>query len=323
MDVNDGSVKCLYSSPSYDPNPFTWGISNKEWAALTDHKERPMMNRAISGAYPPASTFKIITATSVLENKVVNTGTTVRCPGYFELGDRRFRCWQRAGHGSENVLKALRDSCDVYFYQTATWLGIDRLIKTAAKYGVGEKTGIDLIGEISGIIAGPQWKKERIKENWYGGDTVNYSIGQGYVLMTPIQLLRAYAAIANGGKLPRPRINSKTPPEFEKLDVSPEIIKIMQEGLLEVASTGTGRRASSFGVQIAGKTGTAQNAHGEDHAWFAGYAPIDKPRYAVVVIAEAGKGGGAVAGPIVGKMLNFLINGNKYVEPVPVKPKTE
>lgn len=323
MDVNDGSVKCLYSSPSYDPDPFTWGISNKEWAALNDHKERPMMNRAISGAYPPASTFKIVTASSVLENKVATTSTTVRCPGYFELGDRRFRCWQRSGHGTENVMKALRDSCDVYFYQTATWLGIDRLIRTAAKYGVGEKSGIDLIGEISGTIAGPEWKKERVKENWYGGDTVNYSIGQGYVLMTPIQLLRAYAAIANGGRLPKPRINSKAVPEYRKLEVSPEIIKIMQEGLLEVTSTGTGRRASSFGIQIAGKTGTAQNAHGEDHAWFAGYAPANAPRYAVVVIAEAGKGGGAVAGPIVGKMLNFLINGNKYVEPVPVKPKTE
>ena len=323
MDVNDGSVKCLYSSPSYDPNPFTWGISNKEWAALTDHKERPMMNRAISGAYPPASTFKIVTASSVLENKVATTSTTVRCPGYFELGDRRFRCWQRSGHGTENVLKALRDSCDVYFYQTATWLGIDRLIKTAAIYGVGEKTGIDLIGEISGTLAGPGWKKERVKEHWYGGDTVNYSIGQGYVLMTPIQLLRAYAAIANGGRLPKPRINSKAVPEYKKLEVSTQTIKIMQEGLREVTSSGTGRRASSFGVQVAGKTGTAQNAHGEDHAWFAGYAPADAPRYAVVVIAEAGKGGGAVAGPIVGKMLNFLINGNKFVEPVAVNPKTE
>ncbi len=323
MDVNDGSVKCLYSSPSYDPNPFTWGISNREWAALTDHKERPMMNRVISGAYPPASTFKIVTASSVLENKVATTSTTVRCPGYFELGGRRFRCWQRSGHGTENVLKALRDSCDVYFYQTATWLGIDRLVRTAEKYGVGERTGIDLIGEISGTIAGADWKKEKIRENWYGGDTVNYSIGQGYVLMTPIQLLRAYAAIANGGRLLKPRINSKAEPEYSKLEISPQIIKIMQEGLREVTSTGTGRRASSFGVQVAGKTGTAQNAHGEDHAWFAGYAPANAPRYAVVVIAEAGKGGGAVAGPIVGKMLNFLINGDKYTEPVPVKPKGE
>ena len=323
MDVNDGSVKCLYSSPSYDPNPFTWGISNREWAALTDHKERPMMNRAISGGYPPASTFKIVTASAVLESKVVNTSTTVRCPGYFELGDRRFRCWLRTGHGTENVLRALRDSCDVYFYQTATWLGIDRLIRTASKFGVGQKTDIDLIGEISGTLAGPEWKKEKIKENWYGGDTVNYSIGQGYVLMTPVQLLRSYAAVANGGRLLKPRVSSKAAMEYEPLNISQATIRIIQDGLQEVTSSGTGRRASSFGVQVAGKTGTAQNPHGDDHAWFAGYAPAGSPRYAVVVIVEAGKGGGAVAGPIVGKMLNYLINGVKYTEPVPVKPKTE
>jgi len=321
MDVRDGSVKCLYSSPSYDPNSLTWGISAKDWAALTDRIERPMMNRAISGAYPPASTFKLITATSVLENKVVTTSTIVRCPGYFELGDRRFRCWKRSGHGAENVMTALRDSCDVYFYQTSTWLGIDKLIKTAAKYGVGEKTGIDLIGEIPGTIAGPEWKEKNIKEHWYGGDTVNYSIGQGYVLMTPLQVVRAYAAIANGGRLLKPKLDAGAPTEYRELGVSKEIIGIMRSGLREVASSGTGRRASTFGVQVAGKTGTAQNAHGEDHAWFVGYAPVDNPRYAVVAIAEAGKAGSAVTGPMVGKLLNYLINGSKYIEPNQAEPK--
>lgn len=315
MDVKNGGVKCLYSSPSYDPNPLTWGISNKEWKALSDRTERPMMNRAISGAYPPASTFKIITGSAGLAYNVINTKTIVRCPGYFEIGDRKFRCWQRSGHGPENIATALRDSCDVYFYQTGAWLGIDRLIAMAAKYGVGEKTGIDIPAEISGTIAGPSWKKKRLKENWYGGDTVNYSIGQGYVLMTPLQVLRAYAAIANGGKLLRPRLVSTTEPEFREIGVSPQVINIMQNGLREVAKSGTGRRASAFGVQVAGKTGTAQNAHGDDHAWFVGYAPADDPKYAVVAIAEAGKGGAAVAGPIVGKMLNFLINGNRYAEP--------
>ncbi len=323
MDVTDGSIKCLYSSPSYDPNSLTWGISNKDWAALTDQKERPMMNRAISGGYPPASTFKLITATSILENRVVTTRTVVRCPGYFELGDRRFRCWKRAGHGGENVTTALRDSCDVYFYQTSTWLGIDRLIATAAKYGVGEKTGIDLIGEIQGTIAGPDWKKKTIKEHWYGGDTVNYSIGQGYVLMTPVQLVKAYAAIANGGKLMKPKLDSEAKTEYRELGVSKEIIKIMRAGLREVASSGTGKRASTFGVQVSGKTGTAQNTQGEDHAWFVGYAPADNPRYAVVAIAEAGKAGSAVTGPMVGKLLNYLVNGSKYLESKPVELKKD
>ncbi|WP_455597051.1 penicillin-binding protein 2 [Cloacibacillus porcorum] len=319
MDINDGGIRCLYSSPSYDPNPLTWGITNSEWAALTDHNERPMMNRAISGAYPPASTFKIVTGSAILESKVANKNTTVNCPGYFELGNRRFRCWKHSGHGRENIINALRDSCDVYFYQLSNQMGIDRLIKTAAKFGVGQKTGIDLTGEVSGTLAGPDWKKKRIKENWYGGDTVNYSIGQGYVLMTPLQVLRAYAALANGGKLLKPRLNTASAVESVPLDISPEVLKLIQSGVQEVTRSGTGRRASSFGVKVAGKTGTAQNSHGDDHAWFVGYAPADNPKYAVVAIAEAGKGGAAVTGPIVGKMLNFLINGKKYTEPKPAE----
>lgn len=314
MDINDGSIVCLYSSPSYDTNPLTWGISSKEWRELTDQKERPMMNRAISGAYPPASTFKIVTASAVLDGKAATTKTVVRCPGYYEIGGRRFRCWQRHGHGNENVITALRDSCDVYFYTTATWLGINKLIDMAHRFGVGTKTGIDLTGEISGTIAGPTWKKRRIKENWYGGDTVNYSIGQGYLLMTPLQIVRAYAAIANGGKLYVPKLYADKKPEYKLLDISPAIMNILRKGLLEVTGSGTGRRASQYGVQVAGKTGTAQNPHGEDHAWFAGYAPAKNPKYAVAAIAEAGKGGSVVAGPMVGKMLNLLVNGTRYAE---------
>ena len=319
MDVNDGSIKCIYSSPSYDPNSLTWGISSKEWAALADRIERPMMNRAISGSYPPASTFKVVTASAALEAKTINTRTNVHCPGYFTLGTGRFRCWKRTGHGSENVNNAIRDSCDVFFYQTATWLGIDKLILTAEKYGVGQKTGIDLISEVDGTIAGPKWKRERIKEAWYGGDTVNYSIGQGYLLMTPLQLARTYAAIANNGKLVKPRLNIESKVKYKKVNISDTTIKLMQEALLSVTNRGTGRRANMFGVKLAGKTGTAQNSHGEDHAWFVGYGPEKDPKYVVVAIAEAGRAGSEVTAPIVGKMLNYLVNGKKYVEPKKVE----
>lgn len=308
MDVETGAVRCLYSSPSYDSNLLTWGISASDWSRLTDNRERPMMNRAISSAYPPASTFKVITATAALESGTVSRGTIFRCPGYYELGNRRFRCWKHSGHGNENVVTALRDSCDVYFYEAAAKMGIDNLIKSAAKYGVGSKTGIDITSEAGGTIAGREWKEKRIHEHWYGGDTVNYSIGQGYVLMTPLQVVRAYAAIANGGKLLKPRINSAAPVEYTRLDVSQNVLQLLRQGLLEVTRSGTGKRASSFGVSVAGKTGTAQNSQGDDHAWFVGYAPVDKPKYAAVVIAEAGKGGSSVGGPIVGQMLNFLIN---------------
>ena len=321
MNVNDGSVRCLYSSPSFDPNPLTWGITHKEWAALTDHRERPMMNRAISGAYPPASTFKIITGSALLESGVANRNTTVYCPGYFELGGKRFRCWKHSGHGRENIIAALRDSCDVFFYELSNEMGISRLIRTASKFGIGKRTGVDIAGEASGTLAGPEWKKRRIKENWYGGDTVNYSIGQGYVLMTPLQVVRAYAAIANGGKLLKPRLNTEAPVESIPLDIRPDVLKLIRRGVEEVTRSGTGRRAANYGIKIAGKTGTAQNSQGEDHAWFVGYAPVDKPQYAVVAIAEAGKGGSSVAGPIVGKMLNFLINGKKYAEEKPQEKK--
>ena len=321
MDVHDGSIRCLYSSPSYDPNPLTWGISNKEWAALTDHVERPMMNRAISGAYPPASTFKVITGTAILENKIANRNTKINCPGWFELGNRRFRCWKRSGHGKENVTDALRDSCDVYFYELASKMGVRKLMETEEKFGVGRKTGIDLSGEASGTLPGPEWKKRRIKESWYGGDTVNNSIGQGYVLMTPLQVVRVYAALANGGKLLKPRLNTAALADSEPLGVDPAVLRIIRQGVEEVTKSGTGRIASSFGVRVAGKTGTAQNSQGDDHAWFAGYAPVDNPRYAVVAIAEAGKAGSSLTGPIVGKMLNFLINGEKYAEPPKPEPK--
>lgn len=321
MDVNDGSIRCLYSSPSYDPNPLTWGISNKEWAALTDHVERPMMNRAISGAYPPASTFKVITGSALLEHKTANRNTQVNCPGWYELGNRRFRCWKRSGHGRENITGALRDSCDVYFYELAYKMGIRDLMETEEKFGVGKKTGIDLSGEAAGTLPGPEWKKRRIKENWYGGDTVNNSIGQGYVLMTPLQVARVYAALANGGKLLKPRLNSAAAPESEPLGIDQSVLRVIRQGVEEVTRSGTGRRAGTFGVSVAGKTGTAQNSQGDDHAWFAGYAPIENPRYAVVAIAEAGKAGSSLTGPMVGKMLNFLINGEKYAEPQKTEQK--
>ncbi len=322
MDVRDGSIRCLYSSPSYDPNPLTWGISNKEWAVLTDHAERPMMNRAISGAYPPASTFKVVTGSAILESKTAGRNTQVYCPGYFELGTRRFRCWNRSGHGNENITRALRDSCDVYFYEMAYKMGIKRLMETSEKFGVGRKTGVDLSGEAAGTLPGPEWKRRRIKENWYGGDTVNNSIGQGYVLMTPLQVLRIYAAIANGGKLLKPRLNAVAAVEEQPLGISPEVLSVIRQGVEEVTRSGTGRRAGGYGVSVAGKTGTAQNSQGDDHAWFVGYAPIDNPRYAAVAIAEAGKTGSALTGPMVGKMLNFLINGEKYTEPQKTEPQS-
>ncbi len=312
MDVTDGSILVLYSSPSYDPNSLTWGITQKDWLAMSDHIERPMMNRAISGAYPPASTFKAIMGSALLEKNVADTYSQIYCRGYYELGGTKFKCWKHSGHGTENIFRALSDSCDVYFYTLAHRAGINVLTNVASQFGVGEKTGIDLTSESSGTLPTPKWKKRILKESWYGGDTVNFSIGQGYVLMTPLQVLRAYAAIANGGNLVTPYIKQGEKKPLKSLGISQITLETIKKGLYAVTHGGTGTRANAFGVDVSGKTGTAQNSHGADHAWFVGFAPSDQPKYAVVVIAEAGEHGSSVSGPIVGKVLSYLITGQKH-----------
>jgi penicillin-binding protein 2 len=309
MDVNDGAVKAFMSSPTYDPNPLTWGISSKEWSALLNDPKKPMMNRVIGGTYPPGSTFKVVTAAGLLMERVVNTSSRVVCYGSFQIGNppRTFRCWKRAGHGSENIVSALRDSCDIYFYQNSVKLGIDKLIEWGHDFGVGERTGIDIPGEVRGNAAGREWKRNRFGESWYQGDTVNYAIGQGYLLMTPIQLARIYAALANGGKLVVPRLNSLKKTESRGIKLSKANMDIIKRGVREVVSSGTGRVAGSFGVDMAGKTGTAQNSQGDDHAWFVGYAPISNPKYVAVALIEGGGAGSSVAGPVVAQMLAYLL----------------
>ena len=206
------------------------------------------------------------------------------------------------------MLSALQYSCDVYFYQTGLKLGIDLLMKWCREFRLGEPTGIDLPGEASGTIAGPEWKKRRFRENWYPGDTINYSIGQGYLLLTPLQIARVYAAIANGGRLVHPFLCDRAYREPIGLPVGRDKLATVQKGLEYVVRKGTGARAGQFGVTIAGKTGTAQNAHGDDHALFAGYAPADAPRFVAVAVVEAGKHGSSVASPIVGEILAHILS---------------
>ena len=309
LDVNDGAVKVFVSSPSYDPNPLTWGISTREWSALMNDPDRPMMNRVTGGAYPPGSVFKIVPAAGILMERVASAGDTVRCPGWFRIGDpeRTFRCWQRSGHGTRNLIGALRDSCDVYFYEKSINLGIDRMIEWGRDFGVGARTGIDIPGEISGNIAGRDWKRTRIGEPWYHGDTVNYSIGQGYLLMTPIQMARIYAPIANGGRLVVPYLNADKKTEGPEIKLSRANLDIIKRGVEEVVTGGTGRMLLQFGIEMAGKTGTAETASGESHALFVGYAPLRNPKYVGAAIIEGGGAGSAVAGPVVTQMLAYLL----------------
>ena len=308
MDVKTGAVLVMASSPAYDNNPLAWGVSAREWREITEDRDKPMLDRSIAGVYPPASTFKALVALAALEEGVVTPNTTFSCSGALKLPSRTFRCWRRSGHGSVNLTGALQHSCDVYFYQVGMKLGIDRLLKWVKKFGLGSPTGIDLPGEAGGNIAGPEWKKARVKENWYQGDTINYSIGQGFLLLTPIQIARVYAAIANGGYLVTPYIASGKGKEAVGIGILPDKLALVQKGLDYVVSRGTGARAGLFGIAVAGKTGTAQNSHGLDHAVFAGYAPADNPQYVAVAMVEAGEHGSSVASPIVGEVLAHILS---------------
>jgi penicillin-binding protein 2 len=308
MDVKTGAVLVLASSPTYDNNPLAWGVSTKEWQEITEDADKPMLDRSIAGVYPPASTFKALVALAALEENVVTPSTTFFCSGSLKLPSRTFRCWRRSGHGNVSLLGALQNSCDVYFYQVGMKLGIDRLLKWVKKFGLGSPTGIDLPGEAAGNAAGPEWKKERFKENWYQGDTINYSIGQGFLLLTPLQIARLYAAIANGGHLVTPHIASMNFQPPVDMEILPDKLAVVQKGLDYVVSRGTGARAGRFGVTVAGKTGTAQNSHGLDHAVFAGYAPADNPQYVAVAMVEAGEHGSSVASPIVGEILAHILS---------------
>jgi penicillin-binding protein 2 len=308
MDVKTGAVLVLASSPTYDNNPLAWGVSSREWQEITEDKDKPMLDRSIAGVYPPASTFKALVALAALEENVVTPATTFFCSGSLKLPSRTFRCWRRSGHGNVNLIGALQNSCDVYFYQVGMKLGIDRLLKWAEKFGLGAPTGIDLPGEAAGNAAGPEWKKNRFKENWYQGDTVNYSIGQGFLLLTPLQIARFYAAIANGGHLVTPHVVSMNFRPPIDMEILPDKLAVVQKGLDYVVSRGTGARAGRFGITVAGKTGTAQNSHGLDHAVFAGYAPADNPQYVAVAMVEAGEHGSSVASPIVGEILAHILS---------------
>ncbi|MBQ3646324.1 MAG: penicillin-binding protein 2 [Synergistaceae bacterium] len=308
MDVQTGAVLALASSPVYDNNPLTWGVSGREWNSIINNPDRPMLDRAIAGVYPPASTFKAFMSIASLEEDAINASSMYTCRGGLRFGSHTFKCWKHSGHGGLNVIGALQHSCDVFYYQVGLKTGIEKLIKWGRRFHLGEPTGIDLPGESGGNIAGPDWKMRRFKHQWLNGDTVNYSIGQGYMLMTPIQIARVYAAIANGGKIVTPHLNSKNYKTPENIGLNPEKLAIVQKGLDYVVSRGTGSRAGRFGIRVAGKTGTAQNSHGDDHALFAGYAPVDNPKYVAVAVVEGGKHGSSVAAPLVGQLLSHLLS---------------
>ena len=332
MDPRNGDVLALVSKPSYDPNSFAGGVNSETWTQLIEDEWRPIQNRAISGQYPPGSTYKAIVAAAALEAGVVEPSETFYCPGHFKLGRRTYRCWRRGGHGEVALHEALVKSCDVYFYQVGLRLGVDRLAKYAFGFKLGNRSRISIPHELPGLIPTSEWKERRFEEPWMRGETVSASIGQGFDLVTPLQLAVAYAAIANGGEVMRPRlllemrdregnvVPGPDPVVLSQVPVSAENLAIVRDGLEGVVmeTGGTGGRARIRGVRVAGKTGTSQVVgleHTEgleedeiairlrDHAWFAAYAPADAPEIVVAVIVEHGRHGGSTAAPVAQKVL--------------------
>jgi penicillin-binding protein 2 len=332
LDVRTGDVLAMVSKPDYDPNAFAGGIDSETWEALTEDEWRPMQNRAIAGQYPPGSTYKAFVAAAALEEGLVPPGKKIFCPGHFRLGRRTYRCWKRAGHGWVDLHKALVQSCDVFFYETGLALGVDRLAFFARGFNLGRRSQIRLPHEQPGLIPTSAWKERRFSEPWMKGETVSVAIGQGFNLVTPLQLALSYAAIANGGKILRPRLvlrssdvdgNVTLGPEPEILGTVPvserhlATVRAALEGVVHEPG-GTGGRSRVPGIRVAGKTGTAQVVglqHTEgieedeitfrhrDHAWFAAFAPVETPEIAVAAIVEHGGHGGSAAGPVVQRVL--------------------
>lgn len=333
MDPRDGSVLALVSSPAFDPMLFSAGISHRDWKKLSSDASHPMENRAVSGQYPPASTYKLVVAAAALQEGLITPETSFMCNGAYELGSRTYRCWHRGGHGRISLHRAIVESCDVYFYNVGKMVGVDRLAEYARHFGFGEPTGIALPREKSGLIPTRDWKKMRVKEPWQIGETISISIGQGYNLVTPLQLAAAYSSLANGGIVWRPRlvkqiesvdggvIKAFAPERKSVLPLSKSVLEQLNRALWGVVNEtgGTGRAARLEGFDVAGKTGTAQVVglpdnekarkmkfialRHRDHALFVSYAPADHPEIAVAVVAENAGHGGSAAAPIAGKVM--------------------
>jgi penicillin-binding protein 2 len=314
LDPRDGGILALLSRPTFDPNEFSSGLSRARWAELSSGGSNPLLDRAIQGTYPPGSTFKIVTMLSALRNGVARPDTKLApCGGHYVYGGRSFGCWKPSGHGSLDFIGALQHSCDVYFYQIGIKLGLDNLQRTARDLGLGAKTGVDLPQERGGLIPDQAWyDKAWGKGKWRKGVMLNLAIGQGELLLTPLQLALMTAEVANGGKPLRPHIVDRVAgardfrlerPQHAGVEAPPEVWAAVHEALERVVASGTGTAARLPGVRVGGKTGTAQNPHGKDHALFVCYAPIDDPRIVIAMVVENSGHGGSVAAPRAGRVL--------------------
>jgi penicillin-binding protein 2 len=321
LSPKDGSLLALVSSPAVDPNKYLTGFSPEEWKALISDPKKPFLNRAIQ-PYPPGSTFKLVTALAGLQSGAIrDPKSSVFCSGSFPFGQKVFRCWERKGHGSVDLFKAIAQSCDVYFYNLGLKLDIDFLAKVARSLGLGYPTGLGFPDEKPGIIPDRAWKKKRFKEDWYAGESIVVAIGQGYVTATPIQMAKAYLVLANGGYKYKVSVarevrdkNGTVLKRFEpileeRVSIAPQHLSWLHEGLKQVVEIGTGKSARVPGILVYGKTGTAQvvalerkRAHLEHHAWFVSFAGNSSIDIVTSVLVEHGGSGGQAAAPLAAEL---------------------
>lgn len=325
IDPNTGAVLAMASRPAFNPNWFTRGITAKEWAQINDNPYHPMENRAIAGEYPPGSTFKLITGSAALELKKVTPDEMIFDSGRHWLVDMRNAGGEALGW--INFTEALSKSDNVYFYEMGRRVGIEKLAEYARMFGMGKKTGIALRGEASGLVASEEYKKKNFNQDWYLGDTFNSAIGQGFQLVTPLQAAMIVSEVANGGIQYRPFIVNRidnldgtpykifAPEQIGTLAVSRSTLDLVREGMRNVTEEGTaGSLFAGFPIQVAGKTGTAENFGGVDHGWFVAYAPYDHPRIVIAVLVEQGGYGGVASGPIVKMMLEEYFHVGEYAD---------
>lgn len=325
MDVEDGGIVAMASTPAFNPNDWVGRLPASLWRQLTADPRRPLLNKATSGGYPPGSTFKVISMTAALELGKITSRTRFYCTGYIREGTRMYKCWKRGGHGSLDLRQALAHSCDVYFYELVRKAGLkgEELHQYAAQFfGLGEKTGIDLPEEIAGFIPSPEWKQRLHNERWWTGDSLNMVIGQGWITVTPLQMARVCAAIANGGYLLRPHIVRRIewpahfpfagPTEWGRevqrtLPVRPETLQIVRESMRLAVTEGTAQALKDLPVAVAGKTGSAEHLPDRPpHSWFICFAPYEKPKYAIAVCVAEGGHGVDAAVPITRQILIAL-----------------
>ncbi len=332
LDTRDGGVLAMYSSPSINPNVFAGRMSQAQVDATFNNPDKPMMNRAIQGLYPPGSTFKLLTAIAGLEKKVITPETVFYCGGRKSFYGRDFRCDKATGHGSINLIPAIAQSCDIYFYEIANRLDVDDIYEIARRWGLTVDTGIDLPNEKTTRIPSREWKAKASPQDpkWYAGETISVGIGQGQVGMTPVGLAKFYATLANQGRPITPhlyyglknestgQVDIKPVPPLPSISLEPRYWAVLHEGLLQTVQSGTAATSRLSGVDMLGKTGTAQVAKFvnrshylrqakslRDHAWFAGYASKDHPEIAFAVLVENGGFGADSAAPIAAKLVKY------------------